>query len=251
MRYGKATVIYGLMCLHLALLGCTTNNEQTAWLDKREEVALVATDGYLPVQLQDEEGKWLPYAPKENPYEAQRGRVDKKAVVAFIAARRAFNAGDLNKAEQRLQPLLDEQENLSGPWVLSGDVAQARGALEEARRYYRKAIVVNPENVNAYLRLAHVQRRLGEYLLAQNTYAHALALWPDFPEAHLNLGVLYDVYLNHPLRAQKHMEAYQFLSDGGRAEVSDWLAELRRRTGIAPRYELAAESDRVSSSDNP
>ena len=85
-----------------------------------------------------------------------------------------------------------------------------------AKSDYEEAIRINKDNVNAYLRLALAQRELGEFILAQNTYSEALAIWPDFPEAHLNLSILYDLYLNHPIRAQEHMEAYQFLTNENR-----------------------------------
>ena len=99
--------------------------------------------------------------------------------------------------------------------------------------HYQKALEINRSNMNAWLRLAHALRVQGEFLKAQNVYAHALAEWKDCPEAHLNLAVLYDVYLNLPLRAQKHMEAYMFLTGGEDKKVTNWLMEIQKRTGVA------------------
>lgn len=210
--------------------------------EEEAQLTLVATNPYLPVREQGEEGQWLPYEPRENPYEAQRGSVDKASVTRFIQARRAFKAEQWDKASDALKALIESDDELSGPWVMLGDIAMEREQVEQALTHYAEAIKVNRQNINAYLRLAYAQRKLGRFLHAQNTYAEVLSLWPDYPEAHLNLAVLYDVYLNHPLRAQKHMEAYQFLSDDERPEVAGWLAEIRSRTGIAPRYEQSAEA---------
>ena len=70
--------------------------------------------------------------------------------------------------------------------------------------------------------------------IRDSTYAEALSVWEDFPEAHLNLAVLYDIYLNDPLQAQQHMEAYQFLTEEKDAKTAEWLQEIQSRTGIAP-----------------
>lgn len=231
-----------LVVLGMALAGCSTSGPQPQWMtDNDVALNLVATDLYLPVQEQGDEGQWLPYEPSENPYATQRGRIDKASVTRFIEARRAFRAGEWERAETLLKELVEADASLSGPWVMLGDVATEQEAYSEAIEAYTRAIAINGENVNAYLRLALAQRKMGRYLHAQNIYAAALELWPDYPEVHLNLAVLYDIYLNHPLRAQQHMEAYQFLTDGENSRVAAWLEEVRSRTGIAPRFEVSAK----------
>lgn len=255
MRYVKSSrtgfgVLQGiaLTMLSLALVGCSTGGTELQWMtEKKAALNLVATDPYLPVQEQGDEGQWLPYEPQENPYTAQRGRVDKDAVTRFIEARRAFKEKQWERAETLLLALTQSDNDLSGPWVMLGDIASEKGEHQQALDAYAKAIAINGDNVNAYLRLALTQRKMGRYLHAQNTYAAVLKLWPDYPEAHLNLAVLYDIYLNHPLRAQKHMEAYQFLTDGENTQVAAWLEEIRSRTGIAPGFEISSEGSEAVS----
>lgn len=237
-----------LTVLGIALVGCSTSGTQLQWMtEKKAALNLVATDPYLPVREQGDEGQWLPYEPRENPYTTQRGRVDKDSVTRFIEARRAFKAKQWERAETLLQELAQSDEELSGPWVMLGDIASEKGEHQQALDAYVKAIAINGDNVNAYLRLALTQRKMGRYLHAQNTYAAVLKLWPDYPEAHLNLAVLYDIYLNHPLRAQKHMEAYQFLTDGENTQVAAWLKEIRSRTGIAPGFGVSSEGSEAIS----
>lgn len=237
-----------LTVLGIALVGCSTSGTELQWMAQKEAALnLVATSPYLPVQERGDEGQWLPYEPRENPYTTQRGRIDKDSVTRFIEARRAFKAKQWGRAETLLLELTKIDEGLSGPWVMLGDIASERGEHQQARDAYAKAIAINGDNVNAYLRLALTQRKMGRYLHAQNTYAAALKLWPDYPEAHLNLAVLYDIYLNHPLRAQKHMEAYQFLTNGENTRVASWLEEIRSRTGIAPGFEISSEGSEAVS----
>lgn len=248
MRYVKSFRAGLIFSWGIALAGCSTGGAELQWMTQKEAaLKLVATDPYLPVQEQGDEGQWLPYEPRENPYTAQRGRIDKESITRFIEARRAFKAEEWERAEALLQELIEADDDLSGPWVMLGDIASERGEHQKALDAYAKAIAINGDNVNAYLRLALTQRKLGRYLHAQNTYAAALKLWPDYPEAHLNLAVLYDIYLNHPLRAQKHMEAYQFLTDGENTRVSAWLEEIRSRTGIAPGFEISSEGSEAIS----
>jgi len=227
----KAFSILLIVCF---VASCANTNKQNQWdFDGKGLVVLVDTEQYLPIQTRDEAGQLLPYQPKPNLYAELSGRIDKTAVTAYIEARRAFGSQNYQEADRYLAQIIAEEPKLSGPWVMRGDIAYQEGNLEKAVEYYAKAIEVNQVNFNAWLRLAKVQRERGHYRHAQNTYARALALWPDAPEAHLNLGVLYDVYLNQPLKAQAHMEAYQLLQVEENQEASAWLNEVRSRTGIA------------------
>ena len=202
-------------------------------LTGNETANLLETSQYLPVPTFDKTGLMVPYEKTENPYLAKKGRIDKESVQTYIEARRAFKGNQLEQADLLLTGLTEKDASLSGPWVMKGDIALEQGKLEKALQNYVNAVKINKDNINGYLRLAKVQRIQGDFILAQNTYAKALSIWPDCPEAHLNLAVLYDVYMNHPLRAQKHMEAYQFLTDGENDKVAAWLDELQKRTGVA------------------
>ncbi|MFL0802841.1 MAG: tetratricopeptide repeat protein [Agarilytica sp.] len=193
------------------------------------------TGQYLPQQKFDEKtSAFLPYEHKENPYLALEGRIKKEAVTKFIEARRALKSNELELSAQLFEEVSVIAPGLSGPWVMRGDIALKSQDKALAVEHFKKAISVNVKNINAYLKLAKTQRQLGNFIDAQNTYANALSVWPDFPEAHLNLGILYDIYLNHPLRAQKHMEAYVFLTEDENTQVSLWLREIQKRTGVAP-----------------
>jgi tetratricopeptide (TPR) repeat protein len=202
-------------------------------IGSNDKATLASTLEYLPAPKLDEAGASLPYEPSENPYLSQKGKISKESIVKYIEAKRAIKQKQYSQAEKLLQELTLEDKTLSGPWIALGDLAAEQKKYSQASENYAAAIGINEKNINAYMRLAQAQRMQGNFLNAQNTYAKALALWPDFPDAHLNLAVLYDVYLNHPLRAQKHMEAYQFLTHGENKNVAKWLVEIQQRTGVA------------------
>ena len=230
-KYKVLLILTGLL---LVLTGCSST-------PKKAEIAIVTdqsatpdmlgTEQYLPfIQIDQETGKRLPYARKLNPYLQEKGQLDKNIIMQFIEARREIKTKNFAQAEKLLKSIMQQNKQLSGPLVLLGDIAKQKKKSEEAINHYAQAIVVNSNNVNAYIRLATIQRESGLFKHAQNTYAKALSKWSDFPEAHLNLSILYDVYLNQPQIAQKHLEAYQLLTQQRHAKVEGWLKDIRQRT---------------------
>lgn len=217
----------------LSFVGCASDSSKKNVDAVTAKPTLVSTQTFVPVLKQDKEGVYLPYEPSVNPYAAQSSRLKKESVLAYIDAQRAFDKKKFDVAEVSLRKIIADDSKLSGPWVMLGDIASKQEDYVTAKSHYQEAIRINKDNVNAYLRLALAQRELGEFLPAQNTYADALSVWPDFPEAHLNLAILYDIYLNHPIRAQAHLEAYQFLTNENDEKVAKWLEEVQARTGMS------------------
>ena len=222
-----------LFVLAALLSGCAA---QQASVLQEEKPVLTETVQYLPSQSYDEQGNKVPYVARENPYMTQTGTVSKGSVLLFIEARKALAADDEKTAQQKLQVITEQDKTLAGPWVMLADISLKHAQFDKAATEYQKAIAINARNVNAYLGLAETQRRQGQYLAAQNTYETALGVWPDFPEAHLNLGVLYDLYLNLPAKAQAHYEAYLFLTNKKSGDAMNWYKEVQSRTGITSSF---------------
>jgi tetratricopeptide (TPR) repeat protein len=200
-----------------------------------QKVALKSTSQYIP-KKSFVDGKEQPYEATENPYLNIRSKVNKGSVLLFIEAKKAKRNGKLELAKQKLGVITKKDESLSGPWSMLGDIAIEEKQFKLAASHYKKSIEITRDNVNAYTGLAKAQRLMGEYNVAQNTLEAALQLWPDFPEAHLNLGILYDIYLNKPKQAQMHMEAYLYLTDYKNKLAETWLEEVRSRTGITASF---------------
>lgn len=195
-------------------------------------VAVETIQAPLPRQVYDATGAKVAYVPQPNPYTTSSVSVPAEARSAFVVASSLLRDGKLKSARSHFKTMTAKFPQLSGPWVQLGVIAEKREKYDEAIASYKKAIEVNENNVNAYLALGLLQRRQGDFGGAQSTYRQALEAWKDFPEAHLDLAILYDLYLNRPEQAQKHYEAYEFLSGGKNPKVGKWLAEVRQRTGI-------------------
>lgn len=244
-------IIGAVMSLSTVFLvsGCNTLPEKSSVAERKsaEKVQLAPTLDFIPeVVVDTKTGNPVSYQAKENPYLVKK-RLDPDAIDKFIRVKRAKKNGDSKTAERLLQALMDSDKSLSGPYVMSGDLAREKGELNQAFKFYEEALRINPNNVNAYLRLAYVERQRGNYLKAQNWLAQALKVWPDFPEAHLNLGVLYDLYLNHPINGQRHLEAYQYLTNFKSQEVEKWINEIRSRTRM--KRNLAPPANSMAAKD--
>jgi tetratricopeptide (TPR) repeat protein len=197
-------------------------------------VAVIIPDAeaYLPRQGYNAAGVKVPYVLQPNPYTADEANVPAEARSIFVVAGGLLKRGDLEGAGAKYRTLAEKYPSLSGPWVKLGEIAEKQSNYTQAISHYEKAVSVNSSNVNAYIALGLAQRKLGKFAAAQRTYLDALKLWKDFPEAHLNLAILYDLYINKPEAAQKHYEAYCFLVGEKDEKVRKWLVEVKRRTGI-------------------
>jgi tetratricopeptide (TPR) repeat protein len=200
--------------------------------ESHSPLAIVPTDTPLPRQTYNAAGEKIAYVPQPNPYTTEVATVPSEANAIFLTANARLKAGDMDGARKKFITLTEKYPALSGPWIKLGAIAETEEKYPEAMEHYQRAISVNRNNVNAYIALGLLQRKQGKFSNAFETYHEALNIWKDFPEAHLNLAILYDLYLNNAEEAQKHYEAYDFLTGEKDARVKKWLVEVRHRTGI-------------------
>jgi tetratricopeptide (TPR) repeat protein len=119
--------------------------------------------------------------------------------------------------------------------LLNLGILQARaGKLEDAEKTLQSAIERNA-SAAAFNQLGIVYRRLGRFTDADAAYQQALQIDPSYANAHLNLGVLCDLYLRQPQRALESYERYLQLAATPDAKVSGWVTELKARMGAQPR----------------
>jgi tetratricopeptide (TPR) repeat protein len=198
-----------------------------------QQVMAPSDNAPLPRQAYNSTGEKVPYVPQPNPYTREAAAIPAEARSTFVVGNYLFHQeGNLKAAQARFRELTEKYPSLAGPWVRLGAIAEKGEKYDEAINDYKKAINANKNNVNAYISLGLLQRRQGYFSDAQNTYIEALNVWKDFPEAHLNLAILYDLYANEPEEAQKHYEAYDFLTGRKDENVKKWLVEVKQRTGI-------------------
>ena len=60
-------------------------------------------------------------------------------------------------------------------------------------------------------------------------YEAALAVAPDDPDTHWNLGILHDLYLPDTGQALQHYERYRQLTGSDDRQLQAWIADLMQR----------------------
>lgn len=175
--------------------------------------------------------------PSQNPYLLDVPPVSKRVHEAFAEAISAMQAKQWSKAEQRFLAMVEAWPDLSGPSLNLGIVYLAQDRDADASEAFARAIEANGNNLDAYNHLAALKRNEGDFAAAELLYEQALSIWPDHAASHLNLGILYDIYMGRFELAATHYEAYQALQGAPDRRVAGWLADLNRRPQMLARSE--------------
>ncbi len=152
-----------------------------------------------------------------------------------------MKAGRGTDAELEFKQLSVAYPQFAGPQVNLGLLYLRESRLPEAETALEAALERNPANVVAGNELGIVERKLGKFAEAEAAYQRTIAAEPNYAPAHLNLGVLYDLYLAQPQKALDEFQRYLEIA-GENKQVAGWVVELRKRVGApasAPKKEPA------------
>lgn len=191
-------------------------------LDKPAEVAPKAAS--TPVAPVAAATAVAPAAPvvSETPVSPDAQRV-------FDAARAALRAGRTAEAERGFRDLAARHPELGGAHANLGVILRAAGKHEESVAALEQAVKASPKQSLFFNQLGVSYRHVGKFEQARAAYEQALSLDANYADAHLNLGVLLDLYLRDGALALAHYEQYLALAPGGDAAVGKWVAELKNR----------------------
>jgi tetratricopeptide (TPR) repeat protein len=156
--------------------------------------------------------------------------VPERAAQQYAQALQMMKTGRGTDAELELKQLAVAYPQFSGPEVNLGLLYLHDSRLPDAETAFKSALDRSPSNLVAGNELGIVQRRLGKFAEAEATYQRTIAIDPNYAPAHLNLGVLYDLYLAQPQKALDEFQRYIDIA-GDNKQVAGWLAELRKRVG--------------------
>jgi tetratricopeptide (TPR) repeat protein len=153
--------------------------------------------------------------------------VNAEAQRAFDAARAALRAGRTADAERGFRDVAAKFPELGGAHANLGLILRNAGKHEESVAALERAIKASPNQPVFFNQLGVSYRHAGKFAKAREAYETALALEPNYADAHLNLGVLLDLYMGDNTLALVHYERY--LALGGDAAVGKWVADLKTR----------------------
>jgi Flp pilus assembly protein TadD len=104
---------------------------------------------------------------------------------------------------------------------------------EQAEQAFMQAISSNPNDAVAHNPLGILKRRKGQFDEALVHYQRAIAIDSGYAGAHLNLGILFDLYLQDLEKALQQYRQYRSLSAEENAQVDGWILDIERRLGSA------------------
>jgi tetratricopeptide (TPR) repeat protein len=155
--------------------------------------------------------------------------VNPQAQAAFDAARAHLRAGRTVDAERGFRDVIAKHPELGGAHANLGLILRNAGKHDESIVALEQAVKVSPKQPVFHNQLGVSYRHKGQFNKARGAYEQAIALDANHADAHLNLGVLLDLYLGDNALALVHYERYLELSPAGDAAVGKWVADLRNR----------------------
>lgn len=148
---------------------------------------------------------------------------------SFDEALRALRAGRSDDAERGFKALAQSNPELGGPHANLGVIYRNAGKLPESAAALERAVKASPEQPVYFNQLGITYRHQGQFTKARAAYERAIDLDANYAAAHLNLGILFDLYLRDGARAMESYERYMALSGGKDATVGKWVADLKNR----------------------
>jgi cellulose synthase operon protein C len=151
-----------------------------------------------------------------------------------FAALRTLKPGRYARSE-RSTALEAARAEPGGDSAAQGLALREAGRLGESIAALERAVQASPKQALFLNQLGLSYRHDGRFAKAREAYEAALALDAQDADAHLNLGVLLDLYLGDGASALPHYERYLALTPSGDAQVGKWVADLKTRkpAGIA------------------
>lgn len=144
------------------------------------------------------------------------------------------------KAKQWQKALVIFDEVLAlHPDLSSAHLNKALAQLKLTDYEAALSAVALAENVNAlnpylYNLRGIIAREQGEFSVAETAYLQAISIWPHYPQAHLNLAVMYEIYRGKFTQAKKHYQKYLSLKPNDK-KAKQWLAGLEIKLASAKR----------------
>lgn len=155
--------------------------------------------------------------------------VDPKAASSYEVALAAMRSGNNVRAEKLFTNLTREYPKFSGPHNNLGIIYYRNDNIEKAISAFENALKINPDSVVSLNYLGIISRGKGEFKKAQEYYERALRADPNYAYAHLNYGILLELYMGKLPEALDHYNRYQALTKEEDKKVNGWIVDLSRR----------------------
>ncbi|MEM8983802.1 MAG: tetratricopeptide repeat protein [Pseudomonadota bacterium] len=153
-----------------------------------------------------------------------------EVTAAYARAVLLMETGDQSGAESEFKRFVAAHPGYAGPHVNLAIIYIAQGRLDDAQAAIDTALTLNPESAEALNQQGILHRRNGQFSEAESAYLKAITVRPDYPLAHLNLGILNELYFGRLVDALEFYRSYQLLTPDEDPTVARWITDLTRRT---------------------
>jgi len=133
------------------------------------------------------------------------------------------------QAVEQLSNVKNRYPQLSGPDYQLARIYYQQGSFDKAIKAVDASVSKNQRNYYSINFKGVVLRAQGKFEMAKQSYLQAIKIYPPYPNAHLNLGVLADIYLGDLQLALLQYRTYMQLSKNKDKQVANWVIELERR----------------------
>ncbi|MCW8901033.1 MAG: tetratricopeptide repeat protein [Gammaproteobacteria bacterium] len=147
----------------------------------------------------------------------------------YVDAVFEMKSGNTKSAQLLLTKVIQQQPDFSNAHVNLGILYIKMNMFEKAETSMQQALKISPDNIYALNQQGFLYRRKGDFSNAKASYEKAINIESGYANAHLNLGILYDLYLYNLEKAIKQYKIYNDLSKGNDQQVSKWIVDLERR----------------------
>ena len=147
----------------------------------------------------------------------------------FAYANEAMALEDYQQAISIFKRVAEQEPRASGPWINMAIAYRKLDQIDNADKAIEKAVELNPKNPYALNQAGIIKREKGAFADAEKMYREAISEYPNYSNAHLNLAILCDLYLQKIVCAKSHYQAYQEIEKSDDKQVIAWISDLSRR----------------------
>jgi len=134
----------------------------------------------------------------------------------------------LARAKSGFEKMTKQQPELAGPWANLALVNLNLGDTAKAKSLVETALSKNPKLAQALNLAGYIENELANALQAKDYYLRAIASKPGYANAHFNLALLYDTYLQDIPNALVHYRKYLSVTQEKDPKTQRWVDELTR-----------------------
>ncbi len=139
----------------------------------------------------------------------------------------ALALNDLAGARKIFQQFIQNNPQLSGAYLNLALIDYRQENYQQAEKLLDIALSLNPEQPVAFHLKGLIDQQQGRIKQARDSFLRAIELKPDYMNAHYNLALLYDIYLQEIELAIQHYNLYLDLNTEKDAATREWINHLK------------------------